>query len=259
MYAIITAGGKPSENDVLYGSTKGDYKVLINIAGKSILQWVLDAVNQSKSINHVVVVGMGDVEGLNSKLPVSFVAPHASLLENIEVGINKVLEIDRKTEKVMLISGDLPGINGLMIDWLAGVIGMDSYEFYYPVIERSLMEKIFPGAERTYVRMKEGEFCGGDLIGLRTSMLKKNDLRGRKLVESRKNPLKQAWILGLDICVRLATGRLSLDRDVPVICKRLGINGKAIISPYAEIAMDIDKPHHLTVMEKYLTSKKETV
>ena len=259
MYAIITAGGKPSKDDVLYDSAKGDFKVLINIAGKTILQWVLDAINQSKSINHIVIVGMSDVAGINSMLPVTFVEAQDNLLKNIEAGINKILEIDRSAKEVMLISGDLPGINGAMIDWLAGVIENNGHQFYYPIIERSLMKKSFPGAERTYVRMKEGEFCGGDLMGIHTSMLKKNDLRGRKLVESRKNPLKQAMILGLDMCVRLAAGRLSLDRDVPIICKRLGINGKAIISPYAEIAMDIDKPHHLTVMEKYLTSKKEAV
>ncbi len=257
MYAIITAGGKPSKDDVLFDSAEGDYKVLINIAGKTLLQWALDAVNQSKSIKYVIIVGMGDIQGINCKLPITFVEPQGSLLENIEAGINKILEIDQAAKQVMLVSGDLPGIDGAMIDWMAGVIEKNSYEFYYPIIERSLMEKQFPGAERTYVRMKEGEFCGGDLIGIHTSMLKKNNLRGRKLVESRKNPLKQARILGLDMCVRLAAGKLSIDRDVPIICKRLGINGKAIVSPYAEIAMDIDKPHHLTVMEKFLTSKKE--
>jgi len=258
MYAIITAGGVPKEDDALYDLIGDGHKVLVEIAGKTILQWVLDAVSQSRSIEKVVIVGMSDKSNIHCRQPIIFVESHGSLLENIESGINRVLEIDPHTQKNLLISGDLPGINGDMIDWMADIVARSDYEFHYPLIERSLMERVFPGAKRTYIRMQEGEFCGGDLMGISASMLKTDQLQGIKLVESRKNPLKQAWILGLDMCFRLATGRLSLDRDVPIICKRLGITGKAIISPYAEIAMDIDKPQHLAVMEKYLTLKKET-
>ena len=94
-------------------------------------------------------------------------------------------------------------------------------------------------------------------MGISPDLMTKDDNKGRKLVESRKNPLRQALILGLDMCLRLAVGSLSLEKDVPTITRRLGINGKAIVSPFAEMAMDVDKPHHLTVMEKYLTSNKE--
>jgi len=258
MYAIITAGGVPKEGDSLYDLIGDGHKVLLEIAGKPIIQWVLDAVSQSKSVKRIVVVGMSEKDSIHSNQPIIFVESHGSLLENIESGINKALEIDPLAQKMLLISGDLPGINGDMIDWMADIIARSDYEFHYPLIERSIMERVFPGAKRTYIRMQEGEFCGGDLMGISASMLKTDYLQGRKLVESRKNPLKQAWIIGLDMCFRLATGRLSLDRDVPIICKRLGITGKAVISPYAEIAMDIDKPQHLAVMEKYLTLKKET-
>jgi len=258
MYAIITAGGVLKEGDALYDVTGEGQKVLLEIAGKPILQWVLDAVSQSQTIEQIVIVGLSEVNSVKCRQPITNLEAHGSLLENIESGINKVQEIDPHAQKMILISGDLPGISGEMIDWMADFAAKSDNEFLYPLIERSLMEYVFPGAKRTYVRLREGEFCGGDLMGISASMVKTKDLQGRKLVESRKNPLKQAWILGLDMCLRLAVGRLSLARDVPIICRRLGITGKAVISPFAEIAMDIDKPQHISVMEKYLALKKGT-
>ena len=38
-------------------------------------------------------------------------------------------------------------------------------------------------------------------------------------------------------------------------CHVLGIRGKAIISPYAELGMDVDKPHQLALVRRILASR----
>ena len=59
MDAVVTAGGIPEPEDLLYPYTKGESKALLKIAGKPMVQWVLDAVSQAKTIDRVVVVGSG--------------------------------------------------------------------------------------------------------------------------------------------------------------------------------------------------------
>ena len=45
MHAIVTAGGAPTPKEPLYPLTRGDYKALLEIQGKAMIQWVLDALN----------------------------------------------------------------------------------------------------------------------------------------------------------------------------------------------------------------------
>jgi NDP-sugar pyrophosphorylase family protein len=43
MDAIVIAGGIPEPGDPLYEYTQGQPKALLDIAGKPMVQWVLDA------------------------------------------------------------------------------------------------------------------------------------------------------------------------------------------------------------------------
>ena len=49
MDAIILAGGIPLPEDPLYSYSKGDAKALIDVAGKPMIQWVLDASEPRKT------------------------------------------------------------------------------------------------------------------------------------------------------------------------------------------------------------------
>ena len=46
MNAIVTAGGIPQPGDKLYAYSNGDSKALIDLAGKPMVQWVLDALGE---------------------------------------------------------------------------------------------------------------------------------------------------------------------------------------------------------------------
>ena len=58
MDAIITAGGIPKPEDPLYPFTQGISKALLEIAGKPMIQWVLDALNEAATIDNIVIVGL---------------------------------------------------------------------------------------------------------------------------------------------------------------------------------------------------------
>jgi len=58
MDVIIPAGGIPRPGNPLYKYTQGKPKAMLDVAGKPMVQWVLDAVSQAKSIEQVAVVGL---------------------------------------------------------------------------------------------------------------------------------------------------------------------------------------------------------
>ena len=64
MDAIIIAGGIPEPGDPLYEFTQGKPKALLDIAGKPMVQWVLDAIGGADRIDQVVLVSLSEESGL---------------------------------------------------------------------------------------------------------------------------------------------------------------------------------------------------
>jgi hypothetical protein len=135
------------------------------------------------------------------------------------------------------------------VDWVVNTAMETKLDVYYNVIQRETMEKRFPGSKRTWTRFKEMEVCGGDMnVGsVKTIVADDTDL-WEKITDSRKNPLKQAALIGFDTAFLLLTGRLSLQQAEKNITSRLKVTGKVIVCPYAEVGMDVDKPHQLEIM-----------
>ncbi|HEX7541671.1 MAG TPA: hypothetical protein VF352_06025, partial [Anaerolineales bacterium] len=59
---------------------------------------------------------------------------------------------------------------------------------------------------------------------------------------------KQAALIGFDTAFLLLTGKLTLEKAETKVMTRMNITGKAIVCPYAEVGMDVDKPHQLEIM-----------
>jgi hypothetical protein len=69
---------------------------------------------------------------------------------------------------------------------------------------------------------------------------------------ARKNPIRQASLIGLDTVLLLLLKQLTIQEAVRRIGKRLEIRGRALDCPYAEIGMDVDKPFQLEIMQRNL-------
>jgi hypothetical protein len=117
------------------------------------------------------------------------------------------------------------------------------------------MEARFPGSNRSYVRLKDVEVCGGDLNVARTSMVNENNELWDRIIASRKNAFKQAALLGYDTLLLLLLRAISLEGAVKKVTRRLKLSGRALVSPYAELAMDVDKPHQLELLRADLAKR----
>jgi GTP:adenosylcobinamide-phosphate guanylyltransferase len=249
MDAIVTAGGIPLPEEPLYDATRGHPKALVDIAGKPMVQWVLDALTEAKCVDNVVVVGLTEKSGLTCGKPMFFVSNQGKMVENMQAGAQKVREINSKAEYALIVSSDIPAITGEMADWVVETAMQTKLDIYYNVIPRAAMEKRFPGSKRTWTHLKEIEVCGGDMNIARIKTLTGEDTdMWKKITDSRKSPLKQAALIGFDTAFLLLTKRLTLERAEKTITTRLNVTGKVLVCPFAEVGMDVDKPHQLEMM-----------
>jgi GTP:adenosylcobinamide-phosphate guanylyltransferase len=247
MDAIVTAGGIPQPGEPLYDYTQGKSKAMLDVNGKAMIQWVLDALCEAATVGHIVIVGLSEDSGLECAKLAGYLPNEETMLGNVKAGLRKVREINPSVQHVLLVSSDIPTITGEMVDYVVNTAMQTDEDAYYNVISRQTMEARFPGSKRTYTRLKDIELCGGDMNVIRAS-LSTNESFWEKVIAARKNALKQASLLGFDTLILVLLHAITLDGAVKRVTKRVGLTGRALVCPYAEVGMDVDKPNQLEMV-----------
>jgi CTP:molybdopterin cytidylyltransferase MocA len=257
MDAVVAAGGTPLPGDPLYPFTQGQPKALLDLCGKPMIQWVLDALCAAPTVDHVVIVGLDPATQLTCSKAIAYLPDAHGLLENVRAGARRIQELDPQAEHFLFVSSDIPGITAEMVTWVAEAGAKPGLDGSYNVITRATMERRYPNSRRSYVRFRDVEVCGGDMNVLRVASVlgHEQDELWQAIINSRKNALKQAMLIGLDtlflILFRLAT----LDQALAQVTQRLHLNAQAVICPYAEVGMDVDKPAQLELVRADMASR----
>ena len=253
MDAILLAGGSIHEDDPLFEVAGGIKKALIPVAGKPMVQWVLDAVCLAERIEQVVVVGLEEELSLPVSKPVRYLSDGGSMLANVKAGLEFVRMSRPSQKQVVLASSDIPAITPEIVDWRVRDAQERDADLDYAVVARPTMESRFPDSRRSFIKLRDVEVCGGDLNVLHVGLVEHEQLWER-IIAARKNAFRQASLLGWDLLLLVLTRRIGLARAEHLVSKRMGLDGCVTISPYAELAMDVDKPGQLAILEEDLRS-----
>lgn len=256
MDAIVLAGGVPKPNTPLYEVTQGQPKALLDIAGQPMVQWVLDALNGAASVDHIIVVGLSQDAPIHSEKPLHFLPPQGHMVENIMAGADFLLQRNPQADLAFVVTADIPAITAPMVDWLAAQVEPGTVDACYTVVQREVMEKRYPTSRRTYTHLKDVTVCGGDINIFRPALAHTNIGFWDRVIEARKNVFKQASLVGYDTLLLLLLRQLTLRAALDRVCKRLKIRGQAIVSPYAEMGMDVDKPFQLEIIRADLEARR---
>ncbi len=258
MDAVVMAGGIPNPEDPLYTFLKGDAKALVDVAGKPMIQWILDALSNAKRVDNVILVGLSPKNQLTCKKPLYFISNQGRMLQNIIAGVNKSLELNRKNQYVLLVSSDIPALKAGMVDWLVDTCMETQDDLYYGICPREVMEARFPNSKRTYTKLKDIELCGADINVIHVDMaIQPEHMKlWEALIGSRKNAVKQASMIGWDTAFQLATHSITLNDLVEKACRRIGVTGRVIVWDQAEPCMDVDKPHQLELLRADLAKQQ---
>ncbi len=245
--AVILAGA-PAEAD-LAGKYSVKWRASVPIAGKMMVQYVTDALAASSRVKSVSLVGEIACEGIDKTI-----RPESTIMDNLMAGVKA------HTGHVLVVTSDIPFITPAAIDNFIDECGDLSADFYYPIIPREANEKRFPGMRRTYAKLAEGTFTGGNIMVVNADFLRDNIDTIREVLNARKNVLKLAGIIGMGVLLRAVIAQVLWSKaiNIPMLEKAVGriLNGKikAVPTSYAEIGADVDEIEQIELAESVLTS-----
>ena len=243
MNAVVLGGGKAG--DPFPEAFGVPVKALIPILERPMAWYVLRALRESGKVDRIVYVGpvTPDLEPLiDANLPDA-----GGMLENLEAGLQRLAQKDLRSDgRVLVATADVPLLTPQAV--------RDLFErdpgaaLVYPVVPQRAAEARFPGGKRTYARVAEGRFTGGNLFVLEPGLVGQFMPRLRGVIANRKNPLALAGLIGLGTFCKFVLGRLTIPELEARVSQILGVPARALVTEAAEIGFDVDKPEDLELV-----------
>jgi len=227
------------------GSAKGlgevPAKGLVPINGRPMYEYVVGALDRCEKIGRVCLVLPVEhfLSGVSNKAEV--VVAGGDLPDVIKTGIDFL----STKNPVLIMSADIPLITPEAIDDFLKRCEAHEAELYYPIVSYDEVEKRFPGVERTYVRLKEGRFTGGNVILVDPEFVARNMDNIKWIYELRKKPFAIAKELGFSFLIGFMLGSLTIGQLEKQVGKLTRATCVSIITPFAEIGIDVDKKSDL--------------
>jgi hypothetical protein len=246
------AGGIPGPDDPIYAYTQGRPKALIDMNGRTMLERVVDALQSSYSIEDIVVVGLGSDMGMHFRRPVHHLPDQNNLVANALAGVNWLRQQKPETKVLFLCSADIPTLTGDIVDRFIELCRPFDRAIYYSFATQATIETRFPNSKRTFVKLKDLNIAGGDVALIHADLADSHHELWQAMTNARKHAWRLARIVGLRMLLKFLFRRVSL-ADIETTAERL-INqpAKVVLSPYAELAMDADKPQQVDLLREDL-------
>lgn len=249
--AFILAGGLSPWLKPLTGT---EHRCLAKIGDKRVIDYILDALQKSGGIRNIAIAARKEVlPELRATLPADIILCEAEGdLPATAYAAAKALG-ENASAKLLGVCDDVPLLTSLAVrEFLADCKRYPGGGLYYPIIPQDACLASFPDAQRTYGKLKDGVFTGGNMMLVAKNVIPRGQQKAKEIFARRKSPLQLCNWLGWNFIVKLFLHRLTIADAEARTSELLEIRCYAIITRHAGVGMDIDKPDDLELAKRYL-------
>ncbi len=254
--ALVLAGSRGPE-DAVAAAAGVSCKALAPVAGKPMLQRVLDALTESGCVRRITVAlapevpVAGEVPALARAFDAGCIArmdPAGSPCRTVQAAFAA-----RDPQRPLLVAtGDHPLLTGEMVRAFATGSRLSRADVTAAVTPVHLVDAAFPGVRRTALRFRDGGYSGCNLFALTTPRAEAVLAFWQTLENDRKRPWRMAAHIGTGTLFAYAARRLTLDGGVARLGARVGAELAAIRLNWPAAARDVDTPGDLELAEAVL-------
>ena len=249
MDCVVLAGGRPGPGDPLWEETRGGPKALLDLAGRPMIRWVLDALEGSRHIDRIIVVGLDGP--LDRAGGIEFLADQGSLISNLYAGVGR-LRADRPAAYCW---SDIPLITAPILDRFIEATPDPELDVNAGLVAKAAIQRRYPGADDLWLRFAEGRFIAADFGLFHPRQALRLRPHFEALAPQRKQAFRQAFYVGLPVLVRFVLGRLTMAGLERHLERRFGLRCHLRIADDPELGLDVDGPANQAVCRRALAAR----
>ncbi len=254
--ALLLAGSRGPDDPVArHAGLK--HKALVPVGGQPMIRRVIDTLRAS-GMERILVCGDPDL--LNSAdaatreslagADILFIPPAASPSRSVQ----RALESKDIVWPLLITTADHPLLTPAMVEhfYRAGPADADAT---VGLARASVIRQQQPESVRTFYRFRDDGYSGCNLFLFRGPAVTGLIRFWSTLEAHRKRPWRMVAAIGPVTLIRFALGRLTLADALARLSAVVGIRVAAADMPFAEAAIDVDKPEDLELAEKILARR----
>jgi CTP:molybdopterin cytidylyltransferase MocA len=244
--AVVLAGRR--NDGALSGASPEEWEADIPIGERPMASYVTRALRQSDKVRDITIVGPQSLSEEARAIGAELISPGPDLLDNLKNGV-KSHSPDLKT---LIVTSDVPLVTGEIVDRFLDACDVKDADFYYGIIPERRVKERYPGARRTWVRLRDGRFTGGNFMAITPGIIDTFGEQIDLLFKYRKNPVMLGRLLGFMFMLRFALGRIAVKDVEERVAKMCNIGTCAVVCEDPEIGLDVDKPEDLELVRSVL-------
>ena len=247
---VVLAGGPPDAVAALEPGAPN--KAFVRIAGQTLVARTIAGLRAAPSVGRIVAVAP-----IGSHADPALAGSDEQRPDGIKIrdSLRRGLADLPPDELVLVCASDMPILTGIVVeDFIERARQIDP-DLGYGCLEKHVHMARFPDVPHTWVRLRDGTFCGGGLIVIKPRALPALDRVIERLGAARKNPLALASLFGWRVLAKFALGRLSITDAETRASEILGAQARAIVSPHAETAVNVDRVGDVALAERILLGR----
>jgi GTP:adenosylcobinamide-phosphate guanylyltransferase len=246
--AIILAAGR-GPDDPMAKAFGVAHKCTVEIAGKPMWQWVVQALAATRLAKPFVVV----IDDSTAIPPHTFLEMIAAENSAPASAIKAVTHL--RSFPVLITTADHPLLTREMIEFVLAKSETRNADVLVGLATADVIQHAYPETRRTYFNLGGTRVSGCNLFVVKTGKGQKLLERWQNLERDRKRPWKLVFEFGLRPIFHYVFGTLTPQRAFAYVSEQLGITVEPVFLPYAEAAIDVDKPSDHALAEKILQGR----
>ena len=249
--ALVLAGRRPGQADPLARMGGVPNKALLPVAGRPMILHVIDALRACPGVGRIVV----SADPADRVLEQANCPPGVTAQPSAASPSRSAAEaLEAFGAPLLVTTADNALLTRPMLEHFLTAVPPNA-DVAAAVARSNTVLASIPGVKRTWLRFRGGAFSGCNLFLLRTPEAMGAVRFWQRLEQRRKHPLAMAWLVGPAALLGIGLRLLSLQGAVRLLERRLGLRLSVVELPFAEAAVDIDKPADLALTETILTGR----
>jgi GTP:adenosylcobinamide-phosphate guanylyltransferase len=259
--ALVLAGRRGSENP--FAEVQANtHRALLDVVGVPMLVRVVRALRAATSVDRIAVSidDPGAFEAIAELRELEIrgeIACHASL-PSPSRSVHDALNQHWLGDRAFVTTADHALLTPEIIDHFAACADRSDADLAVGVVAESVLRAAYPTTTRTYLRFRDGGYSGANLFAFRSRQALRAAEFWVKAESFRKQPWKLARAFGPLTLLLFALRRLSFEEALERASRAIGCRIRAVPLPFAEAAIDVDRPSDLALVSDILSARGET-
>jgi GTP:adenosylcobinamide-phosphate guanylyltransferase len=260
-FSALVLAGRRNEPDAFSEVQGGTHRAMLDVIGIPMLVRVVRVLRASSCIDRIAV-SIDDRAAFDSAPELRELAARGEILYHASLdspsrSVCDVLEKSGLGERILVVTADHALLTPEMVDYFVEHAERSDADVAVGAVTEEVIRAAYPTTSRTYLRFLDGGYSGANLFAFRTKRAIRAAEFWRSAEGFRKHPLRLARAFGPKALLLFALRRLSFEAALDRASDSIGCRVRGVLLPFAEAAIDVDRPSDLALATQTLEARGE--